>query len=106
MPEKWDKPCRIHAVRCPHCGERNDCMTIDYAIESMLADPKQQLDVGCDHCGQNFRIVKAERPLLVWVKPIEAEEVRGFDNVPTPEEQAAFEASDEYKEWIKKPGES
>jgi len=102
MPEKWGKPCRISAVRCPHCGKFNDCTEFDYAIESMFGDPKQQLDIACDHCNDNFRIVKVERPILVYARPIDGDKVRGFENVQTEEERVAFEQTPEYQDWLRK----
>jgi hypothetical protein len=104
MPAKWSKPCRIHAVRCPHCGERNDCRNLDFAILSDAnVDSKHQKlrpQIECDDCGKLMEVVKVEQPILVWVRPIE--QASGFSNVPTEEEQAEFMNSPEYEEWMRK----
>lgn len=71
MPEKWGKPCRVHAVRCPSCGKRNDFRSVQDAIaddSTQLKVTKTRPTIECDHCHSIMEVVKVEQPILVYVR--------------------------------------
>lgn len=94
--KKWSKPCRVNAVRCPHCSQFNDLTELTWALETGDLNPQ----IECDQCHKLFEVVKVEAVTLVWVRPLDA--ATGFTNVPSQSEQSEFEKSAEYREWMRR----
>lgn len=80
--QNWVGPRPIHAVRCPHCGQKHDCREFDYTLMGMNSitgadqDPVFVCETYDAHdnqhgCGKKFEVVKAQEVTMLWVRPVD-----------------------------------
>lgn len=109
MPEKWSKWQRWNAVKCPHCGTRQDLTAFDYLIRPGDQNPVFECEVTDENgvrtggCGRRFQVVAVDQPILVRVRKA-SDDAGGFSNAQTDQERAEFEASEAWAELNKRKG--